>query len=153
MEQPLEHGGRVLSQRRSLAANGRVEVRDRQRRVPRRVDPPVDVGCGFARACIGIQRVVVLVRILAARVQTSVRIAEDAVEVSGCLVQLIAQSRKGQPVDEACVVLEHLLEMRNAPVLRRGVSKEPALNVVVGSTAGHAVERVYGHRAQLRVGS
>src|SRR6266851_2773714 len=153
MEQPLEQGGRTLSQHRPLAAHGRVEVRDRQRRVPRGVDPPVDVGCGCTRACSGIQRVVVLVRILAARVETSDRIAEDAVEVSGRLIQLIAQSREGQCVDEACVVLEHLLEMRDAPILRCGVSEEPALDMVVGSTAGHPLERVHGHRAQLWVGS
>src|SRR6266852_6663306 len=153
VEQPLEQTRRVVVQRGPLAPNGRIEVRDRQRRVPRGVDPPVDVGCGFARACSGIQRVVVLVRILAARVQTGGRIAEDAVEVSGCLIQLSAQSSKGQRVDEACVVLEHLLEMRDAPVLRCRVAEEAALDMVVGSTAGHPLERVHGHRAQLRVGS
>ncbi len=153
VEQPLEQTRRVVVQRGPLAPNGRIEVRDRQRRVPRGVDPPVDVGCGFARACSGIQRVVVLVRILAARVQTSGRIAQDAVEVAGRLIQLIAQACERQPRDEAGVVLEHLLEMRHAPVLRGGVAEEPALDMVVGSTAGHAFERVHGHRAQLRVGS
>src|SRR5712691_3246886 len=149
MEQPLEHGGRVLAQRRPLASDGSVQVRDRQRRVPRGVDPPVDVGCGFTRACSGIQRVVVLVRILAARVQTGGRITEDAVEVSGRLIQLLAQSRDRQRPNETRVVLEHLLEVRHAPVLRGGVPEEAGLDVVVRSAAGHALERVHRHRTKL----
>src|SRR5438445_1385580 len=55
LEQALEQPGRVVVQRGSLTSNGRVEVRDRQRRVPRGVDAPVDVWSTLSCASLGIQ--------------------------------------------------------------------------------------------------
>ena len=51
------------------------------------------------------------------------------------------------------MVLEHLLEVRHAPVLRRGVAEEAALDVVVGAAAGHLLQRVEGHALQRIVGT
>src|SRR4029077_19361335 len=94
LEQAVQQGGGVLSQRRPLASNRRVEIRDRKRRIPCGVDAPVYVRSCFLGASGGIQRVVVLVCVLAAAVQTCGRIAQDAVEVGGRQVQVFAPSRE-----------------------------------------------------------
>ena len=122
------------------------EEGDRQGGVPRRVDAAIDVGCGGLRTFLGIHRVVVLVRVLAPRVQARLRITQHPVEVADRLLELVLHARQGKGLDQAGVVLEHLLEVRHAPVLRRGVAEEAALDVVVGAAAGHLLERV--HRSQ-----
>ena len=54
-------------------------------------------------------------------------------------------------MDQRRVVLEHLLEMRDAPILRRRVTEEAPFDVVVRATAGHLLERVHGHAPELGV--
>src|SRR5438270_534660 len=53
--------------------------------------------------------------------------------------------------DQSRVVFEHLLEMRDAPVLRRRVAEETTRDLVVRPAACHALQRVLGHAAQLGV--
>ena len=92
-----------------------------------------------------------LVRVLAARVQTGPRVAEDAVEVTGRLVEHVFHAGERERLHETGVVFEHLLEMGHAPVLRRRVAEEAALDVVVGPAACHLLERVHRHPSQLFV--
>ena len=54
-------------------------------------------------------------------------------------------------MDQAGVVLEHLLEVRDAPVLRRRVAEETAFDVVVGAASVHLLERVDRHPPELLV--
>src|SRR2546421_145813 len=70
---PLEK--RVEELRRELLLP-RVEVGDRQRSVPRRIDTPVHVGRLTLPALLGVHRVVVLVGILAARVKPALGVAQ-----------------------------------------------------------------------------
>ena len=103
-------------------------------------------------APISVERVVVLVGVLASRVQASGRVSKDAVEVTGGGIELITHAGQRKSADQTRMVLQHLLEMRHTPVLRGRVAEEAALDVVVRSAAGHLLERVHGHRPQLWVG-
>src|SRR5712691_6390424 len=151
-EQALQQLGGTLLQNWPLASSGSVEVSDRQRRVPGRVDAAVHVrGVGLSPPA-GVERVVVLVGVLAAGIETRHRIAQDPVEVAGGGIKRVVQPAERQGVDESGVVLEHLFEMRHAPVLRGRVAEETTLDVVVGAARGHHFERMRRHRAQLRVG-
>src|SRR6266852_5528598 len=150
-EEAVQQRGGVLAQGGPLAADGRIEVRDRKGRVPRRVNAAVHVRSARLRTTARIERVVVLVGVLAAGVQAGCGIAKDPVEVTSGQIERVAQPGEGEPIHQAGVVLEHLLEMRNAPVLRGRVAEEPALDVVVGAACGHSVERVLRHGAQLLV--
>ena len=93
-----------------------------------------------------------LVGILAAGVEARFLIAKDRVEVLRGRVEHAVQASERQRPDQARVVLEHLLEMRDAPVLRRGIAKETAFDPVVSAASGHLLQRVDGHLAQLGLG-
>ena len=92
-----------------------------------------------------------LIGVLAAGEQTRGGVAKRGAEVGGGGVEHCCHSGRRQSGDEASVVLEHLLEVRDTPVLGRRVPEEPTFDVVVRRTAGHALQRVYGHLAQLFV--
>ncbi len=51
------------------------------------------------------------------------------------------------------MVLQHLLEMRDAPVLRRRIAEEPAFDVVVRASSGHMFQRVDRHLMELGIGA
>ena len=141
-EKGLEQLLRLGFQLRALAPAGRVKVGDGEGRVPRRVNTAVDVRRCELGARGRILRVVVLIGVLAAGEQTRGGVAKRAAEVGGGGVKRGCHSGRGQRGDEAGVVLEHLLEVRHTPVLGRRVPEEPTFDVVVHSTAGHALQRV-----------
>ena len=49
------------------------------------------------------------------------------------------------------MVLEHLFEVRDAPVLGRRVAEETAFDLVIRAAASHPFERMHGHAPQLVV--
>src|SRR6267143_2492425 len=153
LEKALEQLARVLSQRGTVEVAVRFEIGDRKGRVPRRVNAPVDKWRRCLRALGGIHGVVVLVRVLAPGVETGLRVVQDAVEVPGGGVECRVHPRECKPTHETSVDLEHLLEMRDAPVLCRGVAEEAAFDVVVGATSSHPLEGVDRLLAQGWVGA
>jgi len=153
LEETLEKFFRLFTKRGPIQAPGCVEVGDREGGVPRRVDAPVDVRRRRLRPLLAIHGVVVLVRVLAAGVQPGLRVAKDSVEVTGGGVEHRIHSGQGKRAHEAGVVLHHLLEMRDAPILGRRVAEEAALDVVVRAASRHLVEGMDGHLAQLWVGA
>src|SRR5256885_5408946 len=102
----------------------RVEVSDRQRSVPRRINAPVHIGRLTLLALLGVHHVLVLVAVLAARLKPALGVAQHLVEVSSGPVQRLVHAGEGKGLDQSRVVFEHLLVMRNAPVLRCRVAKE-----------------------------
>src|SRR5207302_7107607 len=114
-----------------------VEVGDGEGRVPRAVHAAVHVGRRERGAPGGILRVVMLVSVLAAAEQSCGWVAKRAAEVGGGGVKRWSHTGRGQPCDQAGVVLEHLLEVRNAPVLGRRIPEEPTFDVVVRPTTRH----------------
>jgi hypothetical protein len=60
------------------------------------------------------------------------------------------EPRVGVERQQQCVVVEHLLEMRDAPVLVHAVAAEAASDLVVDAALGHLHQREAGDReAQL----
>src|SRR5439155_25037777 len=56
-------------------------------------------------------------------------------------------------MDQSGVVFQHLLEVRQAPVLSGRVAEEAAIDVVARPATRHLLERVHRHPAQLIVGT
>jgi hypothetical protein len=89
--------------------------------------------------------------VLAPGEQAGVGIAQDPVEIGRRRVEDRGHARRGETGDQAGVVLQHLLVVRNAPVLRRGVAEETAGYMVVRAAARHLLQRVDRHLAELIV--
>ena len=149
-EERVEQLLRGLTQPRPSQPHVGLQVGDGEHRVPVRVDTAVDEGGLLSPPSLGIQRVVILVGILAAAVEATRRVAENRLQVGGGRVKDLALFSQGQGRQEAGVILQHLLEMGDAPVLCRRVAEEAALDVVVGASARHLGESEAGHLHQLR---
>src|SRR6185437_3589556 len=86
-EEAVEESGGGVSKGRSWSADRGLQVSDRERRIPRRVDAPVDIRGVELRATFGVQRVVLLVRVLAAREKASGWLAQNSIQVARGVVE------------------------------------------------------------------
>jgi len=144
-------------QQRVVVERARREAeRARKRAGPVRVGGAVDVRCGALAPFLERQREIALVGVLASGEEPGLRVVQYVTYVSerrderrAKLVGRREGREAGENAKQAGVILRHLLEVRYAPVARRRIPEEAALDVVVHAAARHAEHRARNHVVKI----